>query len=102
MLFRSTINISVDSALFDKLLQQSVTDSDKSDTVKARLQQWETQGYVKVDGKALTLQVTFKGGQLQVNGLPFAPMMAPPPQAPPAGKAPGRKKPGPTPHGAPH
>lgn len=99
---QATINISVDSALFDKLLQQSVTDSDKSDTVKARLQQWETQGYVKVDGKALTLQVTFKGGQLQVNGLPFAPMMAPPPQAPPAGKAPGRKKPGPTPHGAPH
>ena len=99
---QASINIRVDSALFDKLLQQSVTDSDKSDTIKARMQQWQTQGYVKVDGKALTTQVTFMKGQLQVNGLPFAPMMAPPPPpAPPAGKAPGRK-PGSVPRRNPH
>jgi len=86
---QATINVRMDSALFDKLLQQTASDPDKSAATKAQLQQMETQGYVKVDGQALTTLVTFMNGQLRVNGLPFAP--TPPPPPPPAAPPQGHK-----------
>ncbi len=33
----------------------------------------QRQGYLKLDGKALTTHLTFLGGQLKVNDLPFPP-----------------------------
>ena len=85
---QATINVRMDSALFDKLSQQMASDPDKSAATKAQLQQMEAQGYVKVDGQALTTLVTFMNGQLRVNGLPFAP--TPPPPPPPAVPPPGQ------------
>ena len=88
---QATVNARIDSTLLEKLLQEALPDSDKSDPVKARLQQAQDQGYIKVDGKALTTQVTFMNGQLKINGLPFAPLMAPPPQPQQQTPPPGRK-----------
>jgi len=89
---QATVNARIDSALLEKLLGQILPDSDKSNPVKARLQQAQDQGYIKVDGKTLTTQVTFMGGQLKINGLPFAPLMAPPPPQAAPGKKPSPRK----------
>ena len=94
---QATVNARIDSALLEKLLAETLPDGDQSNAVKARLQLAQDQGYIKVDGKALTTQVTFMGGQLKINGLPFAPLMAPPP--PPPQAPPGKK---PSPRRVPH
>jgi len=87
---QATINVRIDKTLLDKLLTQSVSDPDKSNSVTTRVQQFQDQGYIKVDGNALTTQVAFMQGQLKVNGLPFSPMM-PQPAQPPNQGPPGRK-----------
>jgi uncharacterized protein YdgA (DUF945 family) len=97
---QATVNARMDSTLLDKLLQQSVADSDKSDQVKARIQQLQDHGYIKVDGKALTTQILFMGGQLRINGLPFNPaaFQPPQPQQPPPAKGPPPRTPRRIPH----
>jgi uncharacterized protein YdgA (DUF945 family) len=99
---QATLNARIDTTLLEKLMQQSATDPDKVNAFKAQLQQLQNQGYVKADGNALTTQVTFIGGQLKVNGLPFVPPMQQPPQQ--QGKVPpGRRPlPGPSPRRVPH
>ena len=98
---QATFNARVDGPLLDKLLQQAMPESDKSDAVKARLQQLQDQGYIKVDGKALTTQITYMSRQLKINGLPFNPaVMAPP--SPPQQTPPERKSPAPKTTRLPH
>ena len=87
---QATVNARIDNTLLDKLLQQTMSEPDASDQVKARLQQLQDQGYVKVDGKALITQITFMNGQLKINGLPFTPAALAPPQKPQQAP-PGRK-----------
>jgi uncharacterized protein YdgA (DUF945 family) len=69
-------DIRIDTAMLDKLLEST----GKADTVAAQLQGLQRQGYLKLDGKALTTHLTYVGGQLKVNDLPFPPR---PPGAPP-------------------
>ena len=97
---QATVNARIDSTLLDKLLQQSMADSDKSDQAKARIQQLQDHGYIKVDGKALTTQILFMGGQVRINGLPFNPaaFQPPQPQLPPPAKAPPPRTPRRIPH----
>jgi uncharacterized protein YdgA (DUF945 family) len=68
-------NIRIDTAMLDKLLESS----GKGETTAAQLQGLQRQGYLKLDGKALTTHITFLGGQLRVNDQPFPPR---PPGAP--------------------
>jgi len=70
----ASADLRIDTALLDRLLDTS----GNADKFTAQLQGLQRQGYLKLDGKALTTHLAFTGGQLQVNGLPF------PPQ-PPAG-----------------
>jgi uncharacterized protein YdgA (DUF945 family) len=96
---QATVNARIDSSLLDKLLQQAMPEPDQSNEVKARLQQLQGVGYIKVDGKALVTQITYVGGQLKINGQQFNPAaLAPPqqPQQPPPGlksRAPKTKRP---------
>ena len=62
----------IDTALLDKLLDST----GKGDTIAAQMQGLQRQGYLKLDGKALTTHLTFQGGHLKVNDLPFPPMPA--------------------------
>jgi len=71
----ASADLRIDTALLDKLLDTS----GNADKFTAQLQGLQRQGYLKLDGKALTTHLAFEGGQLQVNGLPFPPMPQPPP-----------------------
>ena len=62
----------IDTALLDKLLDST----GKGDTIAAQMQGLQRQGYLKLDGKALTTHLTFQSGHLKVNDLPFPPMPA--------------------------
>jgi len=72
---QASADVRIDTALLDKLLDTS----GNADKFTAQLQGLQRQGYLKLDGKALTTHLAFEGGHLQVNGLPF------PPQPPPSG-----------------
>jgi uncharacterized protein YdgA (DUF945 family) len=98
---QATINARIDNTLLDKLLQQTMSSPDASNEAKAHLQQLQEQGYIKVDGKALTTQITFMKGQLKINGLPFTPAALAPPQ-PPQHTPPGRKSSAPRSQRLPH
>jgi uncharacterized protein YdgA (DUF945 family) len=74
----ASADLRIDTALLDKFLDSS----GKGDTIAPRLQGLQHQGYLKLEGKALTTHLTYQDGQLQVNGLAF-PAVAPPPQPPP-------------------
>jgi len=76
---QASADVRIDTALLDKLLDSS----GKGDRFTAQLQGLQRQGYLKLDGKALTTHVTYDGGQLQVNGLAFPGIGMPPP--PPGG-----------------
>lgn len=84
---QASADLRIDTALLDKLLDTS----GNADKLTAQLQGLQRQGYLKLDGKALTTHLAFEGGQLQVNGLPFPPAGAMPgkplgqPQGPPGG-----------------
>ena len=73
---QASLDVRIDTALLDKLLDST----GKGDTIAAQMQGLQRQGYLKLDGKALTTHLTFQGGHLKVNDLPFPPM----PPAPPA------------------
>ena len=85
---QASANLRIDTALLDKLLDTS----GNADKFTAQLQGLQRQGYLKLDGKALTTHLTFESGQLQVNGLPFPPTAPAPggaisqPQPPPRGR----------------
>jgi uncharacterized protein YdgA (DUF945 family) len=98
---QATINARIDDTLLNKLLQQTMSGPDASNQVKARLQQLQDQGYIKVDGKALITQITFMNGQLKINGLPFTPAALAPPQEPQR-TPPGRKPSAPRDKRVPH
>jgi uncharacterized protein YdgA (DUF945 family) len=76
---QASADVRIDTALLDKLLDSS----GKGDRFAAPLQGLQRQGYLKLDGKALTTHLTYEGGQLKVNGL-FFPAVGGMPQ-PPAG-----------------
>ena len=77
---QASADLRIDTALLDKLLDTS----GNADKFTAQLQGLQRQGYLKLDGKALTTHLSFDAGKLQVNGLPFPPVGAPP-QPPPDG-----------------
>jgi uncharacterized protein YdgA (DUF945 family) len=72
---QASADLRIDTALLDKLLDTS----GNADKFTGQLQGLQRQGYLKLNGKALTTHLAFESGQLQVNGLPF------PPQPPPGG-----------------
>jgi uncharacterized protein YdgA (DUF945 family) len=74
-------DVRIDTELLDKLLDSS----GQSERVTAPLQVLQRQGYIKLEGKALTTHLTFEGGQLKVNGLSFPPKPGAMPQPPPGG-----------------
>lgn len=71
-------DVRIDTALLDKLLDSS----GKGDTITAQLQGLQRQGYLKLDGKALTTHLGFQSGHLKINDLPFPPMPAAMPGGP--------------------
>jgi len=85
---QASADLRVDTDLLDKLLDTS----GNGDKFTAQLQGLQRQGYLKLDGKALTTHLTFESGQLQVNGLPF------PPTAPVPGNPMGQPQPPPRGH----
>lgn len=92
---QATVNVRIDKPLLNKLVQQTMSEPDMNENVRQRLEQLEEQGYIKVDGDALTTQITFMKGQLKINGLPFTPAALAPPQQPqhtPPGRKPSAKR----------
>ncbi|HEY6926920.1 MAG TPA: YdgA family protein [Steroidobacteraceae bacterium] len=77
---QAAADLRIDTALLDKLLDTS----GNGDKLTAQLQLLQRQGYLKLDGKALTTHLAFAGGQIQVNGRPFPPVSAGTGQAPPS------------------
>jgi uncharacterized protein YdgA (DUF945 family) len=67
---QASLDVRIDTTLLDKLLDST----GKGDTIAAQMQGLQRQGYLKLDGKALTTHLTFQGGHLKVNDLPFPPM----------------------------
>ena len=75
---QASADLRVDTDLLDKLLDTS----GNADRFTAQLQGLQRQGYLKLDGKALTTHLAFQSGRLQVNGLPFPPTGGPVPGNP--------------------
>jgi uncharacterized protein YdgA (DUF945 family) len=67
---QASVDVRIDTALLDKLLDSS----GQGDTITGQLQGLQRQGYIKLDGKALTTHLSFQNGRLKVNDLPFPPM----------------------------
>ena len=78
-------DVRIDTALLDKLLDSS----GKGDTITSQLQGLQRQGYLKLDGKALTTHLAFQSGHLKINDLPFPPMPAAMPGGPGGPAVPG-------------
>lgn len=74
-------DVRIDTTLLDKLLDSS----GQSERVTAQLQGLQRQGYITLEGKALTTHLSFEAGQLKVNGRSFPPMPGAMPQPPPGG-----------------
>ena len=64
---QASADLRIDTALLDKLLDST----GKGDRLAAPLQGMQSQGYLKLDGKALTTHLTYRDGQLEINGLSF-------------------------------
>jgi uncharacterized protein YdgA (DUF945 family) len=95
---QATVDVRIDTALLDKLLDSS----GKGDSITVQLQGLQRQGYIKLDGKALTTHLVYQSGRLKVNDLPFPPMPAAMPGGP-GMQAPGMPGPGmPMAPGKPH
>ena len=76
---QASADLRIDTALLDKLLDSS----GKGDRITAQLQGLQRQGYLKLEGKALTTHLTYEAGQLKVNNQAFPPLGAMP--TPPPG-----------------
>jgi uncharacterized protein YdgA (DUF945 family) len=75
---QASADLRIDTALLDKLLDST----GKGDRLAAPLQGLQSQGYLKLDGKALTTHLTYRDGQLEINGLAFPAMGPMPSQRP--------------------
>jgi uncharacterized protein YdgA (DUF945 family) len=64
---QASADLRIDTALLEKLLDST----GKGDRLAAPLQGMQSQGYLKLDGKALTTHLTYRDGQLEINGLSF-------------------------------
>jgi len=88
---QASADVRIDTALLDKLLDSS----GQGDTITGQLQGLQRQGYLKLDGKALTTHLAFESGHLKINDLPFPPMPAAMPGGPGGPGMPGgRRAPG--------
>jgi uncharacterized protein YdgA (DUF945 family) len=67
------LNVVADLRIDATLLNRLLADSGRKDAVAAQIASLERQGYIKRDGTALTVHVTFVGGALAVNGKPYLP-----------------------------
>jgi uncharacterized protein YdgA (DUF945 family) len=65
-------DLRIDAALATRLL----AGSGQKDALEAQIDTLEKQGYIKRDGAALTAHLTFGGGKLAVNGVPYPPNRA--------------------------
>ena len=70
---KATAEMRIDTDLLDRFLDSS----NRAEALTAQLQSLQRQGYLKLDGKALTTHLTFVNGQLRLNGLPFPPTAHP-------------------------
>jgi uncharacterized protein YdgA (DUF945 family) len=86
---QATVDVRIDTALLDKLLDSS----GKGDAITVQLQGLQRQGYIKLDGKTLTTHLVYQSGRLKVNDLPFPPMPAAMPGGP-GMPGPGMRGPG--------
>jgi uncharacterized protein YdgA (DUF945 family) len=70
-------DVSLADALIDELIDSTQTDPDARGMMRsqfyAQVEGFEKQGYVKREGKTLTSKVSWKNGQLLVNGKAFPP-----------------------------
>jgi uncharacterized protein YdgA (DUF945 family) len=69
---QASADVRIDTTLLDKLLDSA----GNGDTITGQLQGLQRQGYLKLDGKALTTHLVFRDGRLKINDLPFPPMPA--------------------------
>jgi uncharacterized protein YdgA (DUF945 family) len=69
---QASADVRIDTALLDKVLDGS----GNGDIITTQLQGLQRQGYIKLDGKALTTHLVFQNGHLKVNDLPFPPLPA--------------------------
>jgi hypothetical protein len=81
---QASAEVRIDTALLDKLLDSS----GNGDTITTQLQGLQRQGYLKLDGKALTTHLAFQSGHLKINDLPFPPLPTPMPGSPASPAAP--------------
>ena len=82
---QASAEVRIDTALLDKLLDSA----GNGDTITGQLQGLQRQGYLKLDGKALTTHLVFQNGRLKINDLPFPPRPAAMPGGPGMPGAPG-------------
>ena len=82
---QASADVRIDTALLDKLLDGS----GNGDTITTQLQGLQRQGYIKLDGKALTTHLVFQNGHLKINDLAFPPMPAAMPGGPGGPGGPG-------------
>jgi uncharacterized protein YdgA (DUF945 family) len=75
---QASADVRIDTALLDKLLDST----GKGDRLAAPLQGMQQQGYLKLDGKALTTHLVYRNGQLEVNGRSFPAVGPMPPPRP--------------------
>jgi uncharacterized protein YdgA (DUF945 family) len=72
-------NIALPTTLIDSLIGNGRSEEEAQwarQSAERTLEQFKQQGYVTVENNLLKTSVTFKNGQLQVNGKPFNPMAA--------------------------
>jgi uncharacterized protein YdgA (DUF945 family) len=82
---QASVDARIDTDLLDKLLDSA----GKGENFAEQLQALQRQGYLKLDGKALTTHVVFQDGRLKINELPFPPMPSAMPGGPGGPGGPG-------------
>ena len=67
------LNLAADLRIDAALVTRLLASNGQRDALRAQIDAFEKQGYIKRDGTALTAHLTFEGGKLAVNGLPYPP-----------------------------
>jgi uncharacterized protein YdgA (DUF945 family) len=70
------LNVAADLRIDGALATRLLAGSGRRDALQGQMETLEKQGYIKRDGTALTAHLTFGGGKLAVNGLPYPPNRA--------------------------
>jgi uncharacterized protein YdgA (DUF945 family) len=70
------LNVAADLRIDAALATRLLAGSGRKDALEGQIDALEKQGYLKRDGTALTAHLTFGGGKLAVNGLPYPPRQA--------------------------